>query len=215
MGLFNRVRKLKPLDGYNRWASSYFTEANPIKTYSNEYIAKWLIDIKGKSVLDAGCGAGALCLLAQKWGASKVTGVDLSPAMIEEATKNCKDIDLQCVDLSKEKVSGKFDVIICALVLAHIPDAEAVLKNLIDNLTPGGMMLITDFHPIQTQKGAKRTFVDKATNKTFEVEHFFHDLEHYFSIIQSCGVSIEDLVESEWKGQPVVFGMKIRKHNTN
>ena len=119
MAWFRGKNKLNPLEGYNRWANSYFDESNPIKKYSDELIAKWLVDIRGKTVLDAGCGAGALCKLANEKGAVKIVGTDFSSTMIEEAKKNCPNAEFKVVDLSHEKIMGNFDFVICSLVLGH------------------------------------------------------------------------------------------------
>ncbi|MGC4022296.1 MAG: class I SAM-dependent methyltransferase [Cyclobacteriaceae bacterium] len=204
-------KKLNPLDAYNRWADSYLNESNPIKKFSDNLILNWLADINGKSVLDAGCGAGAICNLVRQKGASSIVGTDLSPVMVEEAKKNCREAEFKNLDLSKEKVNGKFDVVICALVLGHIKDIDFVLGNLIENISPKGMLLITDFHPFQTLNGAKRTFTDAKSRKTFEVEHYLHLFEEYFSIASNRNFFIEEFKERSWQNQPVVFGMKIRK----
>lgn len=43
--------------------------------------------LKGKKLLDVGCGSGRFCLAYAHGGASKVIGVDFAPAMIEIAEK--------------------------------------------------------------------------------------------------------------------------------
>ena len=48
-----------------------------------------LPDIKGKRVLDIGCGAGGNCLDFVNRGAESVTGIDLSEKMLELARENC------------------------------------------------------------------------------------------------------------------------------
>src|ERR1700685_3996056 len=44
--------------------------------------------VSGQTVLDAGCGSGAQCAWLLDQGAN-VVGVDLSPRMIDEATRRC------------------------------------------------------------------------------------------------------------------------------
>src|SRR5688500_10106413 len=50
-------------------------------------------DLEGKRVLDLGCGVGRWTRLAARRGAV-VTGVDLSPTMIEEATRRAGEAGL-------------------------------------------------------------------------------------------------------------------------
>jgi malonyl-CoA O-methyltransferase len=207
-----RIKQLTPREGYDLWAQTYAHEENPIKKYSDELITNWLGDVKDKTVLDVGCGAGKFCQLVHEKGAARIVGADLSPKMIEEARKNCKGAELELTDLTTETIKGQFDVVICALVLGHIWDLDFVLVNLVNNLTPDGVLLITDFHPFQTLKGAKRTFQDKKSKQSVEIKHHLHSFENYFRILAGTNAFVGELVEPKWQDEPVVFGMKIRKH---
>jgi len=200
--LFNTIKKLSPLEGYNKWATTYHREDNPIKNLSDEFIKSELPDLKGKSVLDAGCGTGKICMMAVEGGASLVKGIDLSPKMIGEAKKNCPAAEFECADLSKVTLE-LYDVVVCGLVLGHIDALEPVLKKLIDSLRPGGHIILTDFHPYQTARKAKRTF--KSGEKTFEVKHTLHTLDEYFSLLSP--VRIAQFKEPMFNGNPVIFGI--------
>lgn len=54
--------------------------------------------LKGKSVLDVGCGSGRFCLEYAKHGATRVLGVDFAPAMIDIANQLAKEVgvDKEC-----------------------------------------------------------------------------------------------------------------------
>lgn len=194
------IKTLTPLEGYNRWAASYHDEDNPIKKMSDEFILNAIPDLKGRSFLDAGCGTGRLCMAAAK--ASYVKGLDLSPAMIEQARKNCPWGSFECVDLSKTSIDD-FDVIVCGLVLGHIEHLEPVLSKLAEKTR--GVLIITDFHPYQTMMKAKRTF--KVSGKTFEVKHYLHKLDEYFQILKNSGLTITQFKEPLFEGKPVIFGI--------
>ncbi|HTH54895.1 MAG TPA: class I SAM-dependent methyltransferase [Cyclobacteriaceae bacterium] len=212
--MFSRkIKQLNPLEGYDLWAQTYATEDNPIKRYSDELITNWLGDVRGKSVLDVGCGTGRFCSFAQENGAAKIVGTDLSPQMIKKAKENCGDAELRVADLSKERIEGQFEVVICALVLGHIWELDFVLGNLVNNLAPDGLLLITDFHMAQTLKGAKRTFEDKKSKQVVEIKHHLHSFETYYRILSQANAVVDEVVERKWQGEPVVFGMKIRKRS--
>jgi malonyl-CoA O-methyltransferase len=203
--LFNRIKKLTPLEGYNKWAVTYHTEDNPIKNLSDEFIKNELPDLKGKSVLDAGCGTGKICELAISRGAAFVKGVDLSPKMIEEAKRNCPQVKFECGDLATTGIKEKYDVVICGLVLGHIMSLEPALSNLISSLKPEGHIILTDFHPYQTIMKAKRTF--SHYGKTFEVQHTLHPLVEYFELMKKRGIDITALKEPQFNDSPVIFGI--------
>src|SRR5215207_6283377 len=61
-------------------------------------------DIKGKNVLDAGCGEGYLSRIMANMGAGKVTGIDISEKMLEmareEEQKNPQNIVYQKATLT-------------------------------------------------------------------------------------------------------------------
>lgn len=213
MKLFGKreAKVLSPLEGYNLWATTYQHESNPIKNLSDHFIEKNLPDLKDKSVLDAGCGTGRFCSLAEQQQAAIIVGYDLSPAMINIARVNCPLTEFRCEDLSTFKPEEKkFDVVISALVLAHIPSLQRVLSSLLNSLKQDGILLITDFHPFLTLLQAKRTFKDVASGRQFEIKHNLHLFQDYFSILENLAV-IEILKEPVYNNTPVIFGMVIRK----
>ena len=112
---------LSPLDGYNLWASTYSKESNPIKNLSDALVEKFLPELKGKTILDAGCGTGKFCSLAENQNAMKVVGIDLSQAMIDEAKSVCSKTEFRCLDISKATIEqSHYDVVLCVLVMGHL-----------------------------------------------------------------------------------------------
>ena len=217
MAWFFRNKKshvLSPLDGYNQWAAGYHLESNPVKNLSDELIVKMLPDLNGKTVLDAGCGPGKFCVLAEHQGASGISGIDLSPNMIEQARANCPSGKFQCADLTQVAPPDKeFDVIICALVLGHLTSLSPALDNLLNALDDKGTAVITDFHPFLTLMQSKRTFKNPA-GREVEIRHHLHLFEEYFRTFIKHHAIIEDWQEPQYNGMPVVFGMRLKKRPT-
>jgi ubiquinone/menaquinone biosynthesis C-methylase UbiE len=104
----------------------------------------------GWRVLDAGCGAGAVTLRAAPAVAplGQVTGIDLSPAMLNRAAAETRRhhqlsplITLRLADASRPPFGpGSFDAVLASLVLYLLPDPAAVLAAWRDLLTPGGVL---------------------------------------------------------------------------
>src|SRR6201995_1353892 len=89
----------------------------------------WL-DVKpGTRVLDVGCGVGRWSRLLAAKGAS-VTGVDLSPTMVEQAQSRAaaEGVADRCQfrvqDLSRLDVEGQFDLVLGVTALQHILDPQ-------------------------------------------------------------------------------------------
>ena len=196
--------------GYDLWSAHYAREKNPIKSASDDAVRKMLPDLKGKSVIDAGCGTGFFCEYAEQMGAESVTGIDFSEGMIKEAMQNCKRTHFIKTEILNLQLDQSADVIICALVLGHINDLRGALSALAGNLKDMGVLVLTDFHPVLSEQGQKRTF--QIGGKTFEIPHHIHTLEEYGNILKELGLTIEEMKDLNWKGAPVVFALRARKN---
>jgi malonyl-CoA O-methyltransferase len=202
---------LPPLDGYNRWAPTYAGASNPVKDLSDGLVEKWLPDLTDRTFLDAGCGPGKFCSLAAERGASGILGIDLSPAMIDRAIVHCPSGTFRCDNILKAPLpSGVIDVALAALILGHIEDLKAALEKITAALRPGGVLIITDFHPFATLQNAERTFRD-ASGRHYTVQHHLHLFEAYFKVIQALPLIVTEFEEPSYKGFPVVFGLCIQK----
>jgi malonyl-CoA O-methyltransferase len=205
----NKIPTLEPLEGYNLWARSYQNESNPIKQFSDQFIIDHLPLIKGKTVLDAGCGSGKFCALAEQREAKKIVGIDLSPEMIAISKKNCNDAVFSAGDITKiDLPENEFDLVICALVLGHQEKLNPSLSKLIKSVTANGLLLITDFHPYLTMNQSKRTFKGE-DDKTYEIKHYLHHFEDYFECAKQNNAVIRSVKEPKYNGSPVIFGMEV------
>jgi len=100
-------------------------------------------DLKGKLVLDVGCGMGRFAEVATRWGA-RVIGIDLSAAA-EVAAGNLSDrhfTAFQADVFALPFLPETFDCIYSMGVLHHTPDCEKAFKILPQYLKPGGTIAI-------------------------------------------------------------------------
>jgi SAM-dependent methyltransferase len=105
-------------------------------------------DVRGFSVLDAGCGTGYLSKKLRDRGAL-VTGVDLAERMVEIARADHPGIDFRvdsCAQLSTVG-DGEFDFVIANYVLMDTPDLEATMRAFARVLKPGGAAVLVFSHP--------------------------------------------------------------------
>ncbi|MBK3574105.1 class I SAM-dependent methyltransferase [Streptomyces sp. MBT65] len=105
----------------------------------------WL-PARAADVLDLGCGTGTLSLLAAEQG-HRVTGVDLSPAMIDLARAKLagRDAAFLIGDAAAPPVGEqRFDVVLVRHVLWTLPDPARVLRHWCDLLRPGGRLVLIE-----------------------------------------------------------------------
>jgi arsenite methyltransferase len=106
----------------------------------------------GSVVLDLGCGSGTdLLIAAQMVGsAGRAIGVDMTPAMLERAQVNAREMGLDNVEVHESLVEslpvpdGAVDVVISNGVIDLVPDKDAVLDEIDRVLRPGGRLQIAD-----------------------------------------------------------------------
>jgi SAM-dependent methyltransferase len=100
-------------------------------------------DLKGKLVLDVGCGMGRFAEVATRWG-GRVVGIDLSAAA-EVAARNLSDREfaaLQADVFSLPFAPESFDLIYSVGVLHHTPNCEQAFKTLPQYLKPSGKIAV-------------------------------------------------------------------------
>jgi arsenite methyltransferase len=106
----------------------------------------------GERVLDLGSGAGTDSLVAAQMVGEQghVTGIDMTPAMLEKARLAAAEmglVNVEFVEGEAERLpftNESFDVIISNGVIDLIPDKDAVFSELSRVLVPGGRLQIAD-----------------------------------------------------------------------
>ncbi len=181
-------------------------------------------DVKGKKILDAGCGAGYLSRLLAEKGAI-LTGVDLSEKFIEIANRyeEKKPLGIRYYpanlgDLSRFS-SASFDMVVSVYVLSDIRDAYGAIREISRVLKPNGHFIFLTEHPcFGWQAGAwKRVPEDSQRDEDclyFRVDNYFKrgtlesqwgklpvllsfrkPLSDYFRFLKKSGFLVRDLIE--------------------
>jgi SAM-dependent methyltransferase len=90
-------------------------------------------DMSRRSVLDVGCGLGALYpLLCERFGAVSYTGVDIVPASVEAAREAHPAARFLCLDLLREPFEESFDYVLLSGVFNYrVPGEPSLLEPLV------------------------------------------------------------------------------------
>lgn len=110
-------------------------------------------DLKGKKVLDLGCGYGWHCRYAVQMGAAEVLGIDISKKMIDKAKADFPNERITYMACSLDEYNypeNTYDLVISNLALHYIKDLEKIYKKVNLTLKKDGCFLFNIEHPVFT-----------------------------------------------------------------
>ena len=101
-----------------------------------------LNDLRGKDVLECGCGGGQHTLFMAEI-AKSVTAVDLNTVDIaRKRVAHLDNVTFVEADLARMCLERQFDVVVCIGVIHHTDDPTATFQNLFRHCRPGGLVII-------------------------------------------------------------------------
>lgn len=132
--------------GWDRSAAAYddVLEAN---RRGAERLVAALPDPPHRDVVDVGCGTGfASWAMARRAGARRLTGVDVSPAMVErylERLSQLPGVEVRAEVAAADDMplpAGGADAVVSAMALHWMPDRAAAVAAMARLLRPGGVL---------------------------------------------------------------------------
>ncbi len=170
-------------------------------------------DVRGKDILEIGCGGAQFGIELAKRGA-RLTGIDLSDEQVRHARQHAKaaGVDYTVVrgnaeDLSRFKDSS-FDIAVSDFALGFL-DLDRLLPEIARVLRPGGFCALSWSSPIlecMTFDGSPplvkfvrpyfetKPFVERGKDPTYEFKRTYGD---YIRAFARAGLLLEDLIEPQ------------------
>jgi ubiquinone/menaquinone biosynthesis C-methylase UbiE len=145
-------------DPYRRTARFYDTLVEPPNVVLRRIGLQMCPPWEGMRVLEVGCGTGANLSLYENAGCD-VFGIDLSPAMLEVASRKLSErADLRLADAAEMPYADdSFDLVTSFLTLHEMPAATraAVMDEMVRVVNQRGRLLLIDYRsgPIRFPKG--------------------------------------------------------------
>jgi len=107
-----------------------------------------LVPPSARRVLDVGCSSGAVGAALKAGGVTEVVGIERDPGYAADARSRLDrvvelDLDTLVAEPALLAGLGQFDTIVCADVLEHLRDPDAVLVALVAHLDRGGSVVIS------------------------------------------------------------------------
>jgi uncharacterized protein YceH (UPF0502 family) len=188
------VRDARVVAGYDAAAAGYARELSA--ELAHKPFDCWLLDriaaeADGGPVADVGTGPGHVAARLAASGAA-VVGVDLSPAMIDEARGRFPDVEFEVGDLTnllRPRAAAGWSAITAWYAFVHMATSElpAVIAGLARVLVPGGWLAFA------LHAGAEVRHVDELFGAPVDLEFVLHDAAEVVEAVAGAG-----LVDVEW-----------------
>jgi uncharacterized protein len=157
---------------------------------------RWLVDriaaeADGGPVADVGTGPGQVAARLAAGGA-QVLGVDLSPAMVEEARSRFPDVEFAVGDLAnllRPRAAAGWSAITAWYAFVHLAGSElaAVVAGLARVLVPGGWLAFA------VHVGDEVRRVEELFGAAVDLDFVLHDPTEVVEAVSAAG-----LVDVEW-----------------
>jgi ubiquinone/menaquinone biosynthesis C-methylase UbiE len=158
----------------------------------------WVCSQARGRVLELACGTARN--LPFYSGDVKLTGIELSPQMLEIARKRAQDLghpaDLRLGDAQALEFEDEgFDTVTCTLGFCTIPDTTTAAREALRVLRPAGVLLMMEHvrSPAPLVRGAQRLLEPLAVR--FEADHLLRDPLDY---LPGVGFQIDEVQRSKW-----------------
>ena len=174
---------------YSRFAAFYETNMRGDLDYqAPERIAEALADALGTQtgldVLELGCGTGLAAPTLRPY-ASRLTGIDLSPEMVEKAREGGQYDALEVAEITTwlARDQTTFDLVVACDTLIYFGDLGQVTVPVASRLRPGGRLVFT----VERDPGASFRLTDSG--------RYAHSASHIREAAAAAGLHVERLTE--------------------
>ncbi len=132
-------------EGYDLYAASYEKDHSYLDTFEGDVIFTMLGNIRGKKILDVGCGAGRLIKFLKNGGVAAISAVDLSDEMLKIVRKKFPEVGAEKADIRSLPFADKeFDMVIATFVIVHLDTLDEAFDEVYRVLKDNGVFIMTN-----------------------------------------------------------------------
>ncbi|MBL7059023.1 class I SAM-dependent methyltransferase [Candidatus Pacearchaeota archaeon] len=217
---------------YDKFSEHYHDYVTSKKNTHHRFIEKPAMlkllknEIKGKIVLDLGCGTGFFTKKIFSLGAKEIIGSDLSPNLIQIAKKENPEINFYIGDSRKTSFKkSQFHVINSSLMVHYLQNLNSLFKEVSRILKKNGLFVFSMHHPVydvvhrENISGKKiRVFKNYFHNQKYywdlgpkmkKMIAYHHTFEMIFDALNKNGFIVEKLLEPTAPKKAEKFNKKL------
>lgn len=225
----------KPGTGDYRITTASYTLDNALN-FATKTIPDFQGLVRGRRVLDYGCGHGWQAVAMRKRGARQVVGIDISEERLSHgrelvAREGCGG-EVRFAREIPDELNGRFDVVLSLSAFEHFSDPAAELQAMRGAARPGGLVVVSFAEPWLSPRGShmvhftklpwvnvlfsERTvmrvrsrFRDDGAQRYEEVEGGLNrmTLTRFEHVVRGSGMAVESINSFPVKGLPLVDRM--------
>lgn len=174
-----KVKVYGSVEGYDKYAPFYDASNSFLDSFERYDLFEMLGEVSGKKVLDLGCGTGRMTANLVKFG-GEVTGLDVSPGMIEVAKKNLRSTEFVVGDCENLPFGdASFDMVVATFLIVHLKEMRKCFDEVYRVLKPGGIFLVTN---VNQRKEPKL----ETDDEVLKIESFYHRPENVTKELEDC-----------------------------
>jgi SAM-dependent methyltransferase len=224
----------RSLDEADRYGTTMNYTLENALDYARKTIPEFDAYIKGKRVLDYGCGPGWQSVAMAVGGAESVHGVDIREVWIQSGLELASRFQLLSRVTFGYDIPGKFDAVLSLGSFEHFDDPALQLVRMADAVRPGGHLLISWAEPWYSAHGshmsaffrlpwlnlyvpesvimeARRRYRNDGAKRYEEVAGGLNRMtvKRYESLVRNCGLEVVEEHLFATKRLPLVTGIPI------
>lgn len=118
---------------YDRlWTSTWgdMQHVGPVHRHIQDDLLRVVRGLDVRTILDVGCGSGENLAALAREGRYTLTGTDLSPQALELTSLKVPDATTVVLDVQRDRLPTRYDLVMSIQVLEHLPDDRAALANM-------------------------------------------------------------------------------------
>lgn len=166
------------------YAPQYDEKKAFLDSFENNILGRFFQELKGKKVLDVGCGTGRTISDLKKAGAN-VVGVDPSEEMLKIAKKKFSSVEMFAGEIENLPFEDEsFDVVVTLFVIAHLKTLDKAFQEIYRVLKPGGVFIVSNINQ-------KKAPVLKMGREEFVIDSFYHMPKHVVEVLEENWLKVE------------------------
>lgn len=171
-------------------AAATYDRGSPVLKIERAETEALLPALVGLDVMDLGAGTGRYARVAHASGARTVIAIDFTLEMLKGAPRPAVLADAAQLPIR----TASIDVVIAAMMISFVRDCDAVMGEVSRVLRPGGVLVLSDLHPIAADLGWQRTFMGPSGER-LKIDAPPLAIAQLTAGLASAGLTVESLRE--------------------